>query len=101
MKRIKVTGVTARRIDPEKVSEALGAEEAITMDTLRAAVEAEMVSTGGRPIVAGAQRRWKISMSNRHWTKLGDVADKLSTSPYSPSPGQVAGIILKLVLDRL
>lgn len=80
-----------RRIDPDKVVEALCAE--IVPASLQQEVRRRLRSSGGRPALEGAHRRKKIPLTDSDWKQLNDLAESLQISP-----GQVASLLLHRIL---
>jgi hypothetical protein len=107
-KRIAVREPTARRLDPQVVAEALGAEACpeviagkpgpLTLYALRSELFRRRQSSGGRPGIAGTSFRAKIPVGDQDWRRLEDLAASLSAEGFSPSPGQVASVLLSLAL---
>lgn len=80
-RKIKDTGKTQRRVNPEIISKALGAEDTgveidtskgpISLLTLRQFLLGKLSSTGGRPRLHGTRRtRSKISFFDEDWEKI-------------------------------
>jgi len=110
--RIKNTSKTIPRLDPAKVAQALGAEPSdLTMDGIGAGplslsqVREELFqrlqSSGGRPALAGTSRRTKIPLSDRQWAELEGIAADVASPGFSPSPGQIASVLISLSLRSL
>ena len=109
--RIRESGPTVRRLDPDEVARALGAElcpERIegqpgpfTLYALRNELFRRRQSSGGRPGIEGANLRAKIPLSGRDWASLEAVAGALAAEGFSPSAGQVASVLVSLALHSL
>ena len=108
---IRDTGGVQPRINPVAVAAALGAQHPVTkLDnalsplTLRAVREelsARLQSSGGRPALAGTQRRAKIPLGNKEWLELEALAAAISTPGFTPTAGQVASVLLSLGVDSV
>ena len=109
--RIVVTGSKQRRIDPGEVATALGAEpmgEAIlgnpgpmALFALRAEIMRRRQSTGGRPGIEGTSGRVKIPVREEDWHQLEEIAATMTDSGFSPSPAQVASVLLSAALQSV
>jgi hypothetical protein len=109
--RITVTGKTQRRIDPAEVAAALGAEPVpgeiqgnpgpVALYALRAEILRRRHSTGGRPGIEGASERVKIPLSEDDWHRLEQIAASMSASGFSPSPAQVASVLLSAAIQSV
>lgn len=119
-KRIQLTGPTVaritdttpvkgRRVDPDELARALGAEPcaekvpvplaAISLYAVRAELYRRLQSQGGRPGLEGNNVRPKIPLSDQEWRKLEELASQIASSTgLSPSPGQVGSVLLSLAL---
>ncbi len=106
---IVTTQTTVRRIDPEEVARALGADPTpvkvpdtpnpITRFVLRAELFRRLQSTGGRPGLEGNNLRRKIPLSDQDWHQLEALASQIAaTTKLSPSPGQVGSVLLSLAI---
>jgi hypothetical protein len=103
VRRVRDTGPTLPRVEPERVREAVGADaEAgaagrpqgpVALFGLRQSLSERLRSTGGRPTL-GHTRRQKIPMSEADWDLLCKLAEELADEGGSPSPGQVASELL-------
>jgi hypothetical protein len=80
-RKIKDTGKTQRRVNPEIIAKALGAEDTgveldtrkgtISLLTLRQFLLGKLSSTGGRPRLRGTRKtRSKISFFDEDWEKI-------------------------------
>jgi hypothetical protein len=106
--RIQIAGNAQPRVDPSQVAAALGAEliptkvdakgGPLTVYALRAELLRRRHSSGGRPGIAGASQRVKIPLSDRDWTELEKLAALLTESGFSPSPGQIASVLLHVAI---
>jgi hypothetical protein len=109
-KRLNVVESTVRRIDPAEVAKALGAEPTgdrvtpagpVTLYALRSELYRRRISSGGRPGIAGTDQRVKIPVSDQDWAELERLASTLGGPGFSPSPGQVASVLLTLALESV
>ena len=110
-KRLKVGGKPAPRVEIDDVASALGAipvsngtvskGSPINFFVLRREMIARMESTGGRPSLSGATRRQKVSLQESEWQCLVHIADELKLSGLKVTPGQVAGMLLRQVLEHI
>ena len=108
--RIKVIGPRGKRVSPDQVAQALGAEKvpgvvvAQSPDTL-AAVRQELLrrlsSSGGRPSLEGTSRRPKIPLDDEDWKRLRQIAEALRDDEVRPTAGQVASVLLHRALSTL
>jgi hypothetical protein len=100
-----------RRVEPERVAEALGAtieiteamtpQSPIALVAMRQELLSRLTSTGGRPGLAGATRRQKIPLDDADWARLQKIAEALNDEEVKPTPGQVASVLLHRVLVTL
>lgn len=107
-RRIKLKEPAVRRIDPQAVATALGAEPCpervegrpgpVTLYALRSELMRRRQSSGGRPGIEGTALRAKIPLTQKDWRKLEALASSLSRAGFSPSAGQVASVLLSLAL---
>lgn len=108
--RVKVTSPRGKRVPPEQVAEALGADKvhgrvrAQSPDTL-AVVRQELLrrlsSSGGRPSLEGTSRRQKIPLDDEDWERLRQIADAIRDDEVRPTAGQVASVLLHRTLSGL
>jgi hypothetical protein len=108
LRRIQDTSRPLRRIDPEQVRQALGAEETparltealapLTLFAVREELVNRLQSSGGRPGLAGTTRRAKIPLNDAEWEKLEALAAAVAAPGFAPSAGQVASVLLSLSL---
>lgn len=109
---IRDTSKTLPRIDASMVKEALGAEPSdlairemgaapLSLFQVREELFERLQSTGGRPSLAGTSRRTKIPLSDDQWKKLEDIATEVASPGFSPSPGQIASVLISLSLRSL
>ncbi len=106
-RRVVVASAPTRRVTVADVAEGLGAEvieagpAAAGSPANFAAIREEMFrrlrSTGGRPGLEGAGPR-KIPLTDTDWRIVERVAHHISEPGFRPSVGQVAGVLLSLVL---
>ncbi len=109
--RIRPTEPAVRRLDPQAVADALGAEPQgqriggpygpMTLYALRSELVHRRQSNGGRPGIEGTNLRAKIPLTEKDWEKLEALATSLSTEGFSPSAGQVASVLLALALESV
>jgi hypothetical protein len=120
-KKIQVSGATLppirdtspplARVDPNKVREALGAENTderlkealgpVTLFALREELVNRLQSSGGRPAIAGATRRAKVPLNDEDWLRLEELAAAVASPGFAPSAGQVAGVLLTLSIHSV
>lgn len=102
--RVRDTGPTLPRVEPEQIRKAVGADASeaqeagrpqgpVALFGLRQGLAERLRSTGGRPSL-GHNRRQKIPMSDADWELLCALAEELADEVSSPSPGQVASELL-------
>jgi hypothetical protein len=98
-----------RRITPEEIEKGLGAERAGTVPSGGSPMSAYMVrqelfrrlrSTGGRPALDGADIKPKIPMRQSQWKKLEQLAKRVGTDTFHPTPAQLASVILDDGIDE-
>jgi hypothetical protein len=102
---------TVRRLDPQAVAAALGAEASpeqiegrpgpLTLYALRQELLRRRQSSGGRPGIEGTNFRAKIPVGDHDWQRLEALASSLSAEGFSPSAGQVASVLLSITLRSL
>jgi hypothetical protein len=100
-----------RRIASVRVRAALSAEpfaagprhddSALSLFALRSEIAKRLQSRGGRPALAGAEKRAKVPMARAQWRALERLAEKISESGFKPSAGQVASALLQVAMGRL
>jgi hypothetical protein len=105
---IQPTHAGVRRIDAKVVADALGGELSperiegqpgpITRYALRQELLQRRQSRGGRPGIEGTSFRAKIPVEDEDWQRLEALATLVSAEGFSPSPGQVASVLLALAL---
>jgi len=108
--RIK-TVRAAKRIEPEEVAAALGAEitgeiedarlDPVAFHALHKNISANLQSTGGRPARSTKTSRKKVSISDAEWADLEKLAAILRKKGVKTTPGQVAGFLLENSLQKL
>ena len=92
--------------------QALGAEECQNEETkikgsplqliaLRQELYSRLRSTGGRRSLKGVSRRQKIPLSEEDWEKLQKLAEQNQSEKITPSPAQVASVLLHQALEEL
>lgn len=106
--RIADKSRTVRRIEPAIVAQALGAvpADAVEVSTqgpasllaLRQEILRRLVSSGGRPGLAGTNRRQKIPLDDSDWRELERIAATLRAHDIRATAGQVASILLHRAL---
>lgn len=108
-RRVRASRAKTRRIDPESLARALGAERVVSAPGLRGstpatlAARAELLhrlrSTGGRPALDGTTMRRQVSFTPEDWAELERIAEKLAeTDGVKTTPGQVASALLHRAL---
>jgi len=108
VKRVQASEPTVRRLDPQAVADALGGEACpehidgqpgpLTLYALRSELLRRRQSSGGRPGIAGTDFRAKIPVGDQEWHRLEIIAASLAAEGFSPSPGQVASVLLSIAL---
>jgi hypothetical protein len=100
---------TRRRITPEEIESALGAERVAVIPAggspmsafaLRQELFRRLRSTGGRPGLDGVDMKPKIPMRRFRWKKLERLAEQVESDGFRPSPAQLASIILDVGIDQ-
>jgi hypothetical protein len=109
--RITVTSPRLPRMEPTAVAKALGAEPAadraeghpaaLTLYALRAEIMRRLVSQGGRPRIEGTNQRVKIPVKDQDWHALESLASSLASKGFTPSPGQVASVLLNMAIQAV
>ncbi|MBS0540273.1 MAG: hypothetical protein JSR47_16010 [Proteobacteria bacterium] len=109
-RRINVTASPTRRVSAAVVAKGLGAEDVgsapaegkspASFLAVREEAFHRLRSTGGRPGLEGAERK-KIPLMNKDWRMIETVASHISEPGFRPSAGQVASILLTLVLREM
>lgn len=105
--RFLVKASSTRRVSSDVIAKALGAEilagaprrggSPADFAAIREEVFRRLRSTGGRPGLEGTQPK-KIPLSDEDWKRVERVADHISEPGFKPSVGQVAGVLLSIVL---
>lgn len=105
--RLVIKPSPTRRVSAAAVAKALGAEPIGRMRVrsgspadfvaIRAEIFRRLRSIGGRPGLEGTQPK-KIPLSDEDWKRVERVADHISEPGFKPSVGQVAGVLLSIVL---
>lgn len=108
---IQDASATLPQIDPSRVQQALGAEDAterlaetlspVTLFALRQELMRRLQSSGGRPALVGTTRRAKIPLRDEEWQQLEELASAIASPGFAPSAGQVASVLLRLSLDAV
>jgi hypothetical protein len=108
--RVEVTPSTQPRLDPDQVAAALGAAgpgepvergSPVSLLAVRLELTRRLQSSGGRPALSDATRRSKIPLSDEEWGQLEKVAAALAAPGFTPSPGQVASVLLRWSLTKV
>lgn len=101
-----------RRISPDAVAAALGAEQVasevprrgspLTAYAIRDELFRRLRSTGGRPALDGTDLKAKVPLSTEQYRKIERIAGSVAESGGShPSVGQVASVLIDLALRDL
>lgn len=108
VKRLRGSDPTVRRLDPKTVADALGGEPCperiegqpgpVTLYALRQELLHRRQSSGGRPGIEGTSFRAKVPVGDQDWHRLEAIAATLSVPGFTPSPGQVASVLLSIAL---
>jgi len=108
---IRHTGAAVRSVGPDVIAKALGADEVvsredlhsapISLHALRLALESRVRSTGGRPALEGATKIQKIPLKPADWSRLEELAARLSRQGVSATAGQVASVMVHSQLELL
>jgi len=100
---------TRRRIKPEEIAKGLRAERAgaapsggspMSAYAIRQELFRRLRSTGGRPALDGADVKPKIPMRQSQWKKLEELAKRVETDSFHPTPAQLASVILDDAIDQ-
>jgi len=111
-RRILSTSKTYAAIDPVTVQKALGATApefhlaaawagSLSISRIREDLLKRLRSSGGRPALTGTTQRKKIPLPQSHWKLLEEIAAAVAGPNFSPSPGQIASVLLAHVLHGL
>ncbi len=107
---IRHSGAVSRAVGPDAIAKALGAEAVpredvhgapISMHALRRQLEIRVRSTGGRPALEGATKIQKIPLTPEDWSRLEELAARLSQQGVSATAGQVASVMVHKQLELL
>jgi hypothetical protein len=108
---IRHAGAAFRSVGPEAIAKALGAQEVvsranvhgapISLHALRRELEDRVRSTGGRPSLEGATKIQKIPLKPEDWSRLEELAARLSRQGVSATAGQVASVMVHKQLELL
>ena len=109
---IRDSSKTLPRIDASEVQAASGAEASdlavrgigvgpFALFQVREEVFQRLQSTGGRPALTGTSRRTKIPLSDQQREELESIATEIASPGFSPSPGQIASVLISLSLRSL
>jgi hypothetical protein len=112
MERLLDTGKPMRRVSQEEFAAALGAEpirvpiehglDLIGLGTLGTELIRRLRSTGGRPALAEATERCKVSLSPADISDLESIIGVIEQQTGTkPALGQVAGVIIHLYLEAV
>lgn len=100
---------TRRRITPHEIEMGLGAERVGTIPpdgsplsayALRQELLRRLRSTGGRPGLDGTDMKAKVPMRRSRWEKLSELAEKVESENFRPTPAQLASVILDAAIDE-
>ena len=108
---VRHVGPAARSVGPDVIAKALGAAEVvpganvhgapISLHALRRELESRVRSTGGRPGLQGATKIQKIPLKPEDWSRLEELAARLSQQGVSATAGQVASVMVHSQLELL
>ena len=109
---IRDSSKTLPRIDASEVQGALVAEASdlavrgigvgpLSLFQVREEVFQRLQSTGGRPALTGTSRRTKIPLSDWQRKEIESIATEIASPGFSPSPGQIASVLISLSLRSL
>lgn len=109
---IRDSSKTLPRIDASEVQAALGAEASnlavrgigvgpLSLFQVREEVFRRLHSTGGRPALTGTSHRTKIPLSDWQRKEIESIATEIASPGFSPSPGQIASVLISLSLRSL
>lgn len=108
---IRHVGAAFRSVGPDLIAKALGAEDVVSegavhgapigLHALRRELEARVRSTGGRPALEGATKIQKIPLKPEDWSRLEELAARLSRQGVSATAGQVASVMVHRQLELL
>ena len=108
---IRHAGAAFRLVGPDLIAKALGAEDVVSSETVRGApiglhalrreLETRVRSTGGRPALEGATKIQKIPLKPEDWSRLEELAARLSRQGVSATAGQVASVMVHRQLKLL
>jgi hypothetical protein len=109
--RIETHGKVQPHVDAAQVAAALGGERIegqidgnpspVTLYALRSELLRRRQSSGGRPGIRDARQRVKIPLSDQDWMELEELAGELSAAGFSPSPGQIASVLLHAAIQSV
>lgn len=108
---IRHAGAALRSVGPDVIAKALGADDVASRETvhgapislhaLRQELETRVRSTGGRPALEGATKIQKIPLKPEDWSRLEELAARLSRQGVSATAGQVASVMVHNQLELL
>jgi len=101
---IRHAGTAVPSVGPDLIAKALGAQEVVSGENVRGApvslhalrreLESRVRSTGGRPALEGATKIQKIPLKPEDWSRLEELAARLSRQGVSATAGQVASVMV-------
>ena len=101
---------TRRRLTPDEIAKALGAEVVAILPpggspmsayALRMELFNRLRSTGGRPGLDGADIKPKVPMSRSRWKQLETLAERIGSDGFHPTPAQLASVILDKGIEQI
>jgi len=110
---VKDRGPTKRRVNPNTIARALGAEETkveiatrqgpLSLLSLRQFLVNRLRSTGGRPRLEGTrEKRNKIPLFSEDWEKLEELAKYYrETEGINVSSGQIASALIHAEISKI
>lgn len=108
---IRHAGAAFRSVGPDVIAKALGADEVVSKENvhgapislyaLRRELETRVRSTGGRPSLEGATKIQKIPLKPEDWSRLEELAARLSRQGVSATASQVASVMVHRQLELL
>lgn len=109
-RRVRLAEPKTRRISPEDVARALGAEtstirirhgDPLSLAAVKEHMQRRLKSSGGRPALEDAVRKAKIPLSEDAFALLAKARDEVSEPGFQPTATQLAAAILEIVLRHL
>ena len=103
---IRDTGERFRSVSKAEVAKALGSDAPVDVENvgqpfllqIHEDLAQRLVSSGGRPGLAGASKRYKIPLTDNDWLELKRIATTLMAAGRATSPGQVASVLVHRAL---